>query len=201
MKKNKGLLVLVVILSLLVLSLSGYIVYDKFFNLDNDINEEQKQQGNNNQTSVHYSFGDVVNISKMSAVKGFDFGGDEITDFSKWYVLSDKDNIVTLYSDEAWGKDSVVKDYSYLFEEYGVTVENVRGLDEIELEFLGCDISKLSCTNTPAWAKNSVTSVYSEKSVILFEGDKLDTISTEGELVPVRPVVVITRSNLEKAMR
>lgn len=199
MRKNMGLIVLVIILSLLVLSLGGYILYGKLVDNDNNTNNTNTNINDDNKSYIQYSFGDEVIISKMSSVKGFYFGGDETVDFSKWYVLTDKDNIVTLYSDEVWGKDSSVKDYKYLFNEYGVNIEKVRGLDENDLELFGCDIHSLSCNKSPSWAKNSITSVVSEKSIITFESDKLSTIPIEGALGLVRPVIVITKSNLESA--
>ena len=49
-------------------------------------------------------------------------------------------------------------------------------------------------------AKNSVTSVVSEKSVILFNGDKLETMPNDGTaLALIRPVITITKNNLEAA--
>lgn len=198
MNKNTVLIVLVVILSLLVIGLSGYIVYDKVLNKDSNIIDNGDNTVNNDWHSyVQYSFGDEVIISKMSSVKDFYLDGD--ADFSKWHVLADKDNIVTLYSDEVWGKASSVKDFKYLFSEYGVTIEEMRGLNESELELFGCDIGNMSCTNSPSWAKNTITSVVSEKSVITFEVDKLSTIPIEGALGSVRPVIVITKNNLESA--
>lgn len=205
MKNNTGLIVSVVILSLLVLGLGGYIVYDKVLNNDNNNVNATTDNGNNslndgNSSYVYYSFGDEVIISKMSSVKGFVPGNsDETTDFSKWCVLSDNDNIVTLLSDNVWGKDFTVKDFSDVFSENGVIVEEARGLNESELELLGCDIRNMSCTNSPSWAKSTVTSVVSEKSVVVFEGDKLSTMPLDDGLAIVRPVIVITKDNLESA--
>ena len=87
-----------------------------------------------------------------------------------------------------------------MFKEYGVTIENMRGLDENELALLGCDVLSLTCNNVPSWAKNSVTSVVSEKSVILFNVDKLETIPNDGTATSlIRPVITITKDNLETA--
>ena len=195
-KKNTGLIVLVIVLCLSVGGLGGYIIGNKTFadgkDMNNDrsdvIENNKNNNYDNNDTIVNYSYGDEVTISKMSKVKDFIVGEGTI-DLSKWYVLSDKDNVVTLYSDK-----------TDLFKEYGVTIENMRGLNEEELELLGCNVTTLTCNNVPTWAKNSVTSVVSEKSVILFSGDKLETIPNDGTaLALIRPVITITKSNLEAA--
>ena len=204
-KKNTGLIVLVVVLCLLVGGLVGYIIGNKTVGDDKDMNDdksdviENNKNNNNDVNVVNYSYGDEVTISKMSKVKEFTVGEDT-TDLSKWYVLSDKDNVVTLYSDAIWGKGYKIDDKKDLFKEYGVTIENMRGLNEEELGLLGCNITTLTCNNVPTWAKNSVTSVVSEKSVVLFSGDKLETMPNDGTaLALIRPVITITKSNLEAA--
>lgn len=204
-KKNTGLIVLVVVLCLLVGGLVGYIIGNKTVGDDKDMNDgksdviENNKNNNNDVNVVNYSYGDEVTISKMSKVKDF-IVGEGTTDLSKWYVLSDKDNVVTLYSDAIWGKGYKIDDKKDLFKEYGVTIENMRGLNEEELGLLGCNITTLTCNNVPTWAKNSVTSVVSEKSVVLFSGDKLETMPNDGTaLALIRPVITITKSNLEAA--
>ena len=204
-KKNTGLIVLVIVLCLLVGGLGGYIIGNKTFADGKDMNNdksdviENNKNNNNDVNVVNYSYGDEVTISKMSKVKDFIVGEGTI-DLSKWYVLSDKDNVVTLYSDAIWGKYYKIVDKTDLFKEYGVTIENMRGLNEEELELLGCNVTTLTCNNVPTWAKNSVTSVVSEKSVILFSGDKLETMPNDGTaLALIRPVITITKSNLEAA--
>lgn len=203
-KKNTGLIVLVVILCLLVGGLTGYIIGNKTFDKNKDVDNNNNNVTDNNKDNsgdniVNYSFGDEVTISKMSAVKDFVLGEDT-TDLSKWYVLSDKDNVVTLYSSAIWGKSYKIDDKKDLFKEYGVTIESMRGLDENELALLGCNVTTLTCNSVPTWAKNSVTSVVSEKNVILFSEDKLETIPNDGTaLALIRPVITITKSNLEAA--
>ena len=206
-KKNTGLIVLVIVLCLSVGGLGGYIIGNKTFadgkDMNNDrsdvIENNKNNNYDNNDTIVNYSYGDEVTISKMSKVKDFIVGEGTI-DLSKWYVLSDKDNVVTLYSDAIWGKGYKIDDKKDLFKEYGVTIENMRGLNEEELELLGCNVTTLTCNNVPTWAKNSVTSVVSEKSVILFSGDKLETMPNDGTaLALIRPVITITKSILEAA--
>ncbi len=174
MKNNKILVVLVIVFGVLVLGLGGYIVYDKVLREDIDIVNDE----DNDNDYVQYSFGDIVVMSKMAKVTNFS-GDGSLDDFSKWYVLSDKDNIVTLYSDEIWGKSNSVSDFKYVFNDYGVTIEEVRGLDDAELELFGCDISRMTCSNVPSFAKPSITSVVSEKAVIVFEGDKLISIDLD----------------------
>ena len=203
-KKNTGLIVLVVILCLLIGGLTGYIIGNKTFDKNKDVDNNNNNVTDNNKDNscdnvVNYSFGDEVIISKMSAVKGFSVDEDT-TDLSKWYVLSDKDNVVTLYSSAVWTKDCKISDKRDLFKEYGITIESMRGLDENELALLGCDVTTLTCNNVPAWAGNSVTSVVSEKSIVLFSVDKLETIPNGCVAIAmVRPVITITKSNLEAA--
>lgn len=199
-KKNTGLIILVIILSLLVIGLGGYIVYDKVLNKDSNTSDIGTDNGNTNVGNegevTNYSFGDEVIISKMASIKDY-YGTGDVQDFSKWNVLSTDENTVTLYSANTWGKDYKIGDHKNIFEKNGVTINEFRGLNEKELELLGCDILSLTCTNTPSWAKTSLTSVVSEKSIILFEENKLSTIPFDGTvLVPIRPVVVIAKDNL-----
>ena len=136
-KKNTGLIVLVIVLCLSVGGLGGYIIGNKTFadgkDMNNDrsdvIENNKNNNYDNNDTIVNYSYGDEVTISKMSKVKDFIVGEGTI-DLSKWYVLSDKDNVVTLYSDAIWGKGYKIDDKKDLFKEYGVTIENMRGLND-----------------------------------------------------------------------
>lgn len=99
-RKNTGLIVLVVVLCLLVGGLVGYIIGNKTVGDDKDMNDdksdviENNKNNNNDVNVVNYSYGDEVTISKMSKVKEFTVG-EATTDLSKWYVLSDKDNVVT----------------------------------------------------------------------------------------------------------
>ena len=203
-KKNTGLIVLVVILCLLVGGLTGYIIGNKTFDKNKDVDNNNNNVTDNNKDNssdnvVNYSFGDEVTISKMSEVKDFPHAGD-INDFSKWNVLSDKDNVVTLYSDISWCKGCKVNDYKSSFEKNSVIIESMRGLDENELALLGCDVTTLTCNNVPTWAKTSITSVVSEKSVIIFSEDRLRSISNDSLENPYfRPVITITKSNLEAA--
>lgn len=200
-KNNKILVVLVIILGVLVLGLGGYVVYDKVLNTDNDdVSTGNEEDTGNDEVNdyVQYSFGDIVVISKMAEVTDFYYDGS-LSNFSKWYVLSDKDNIVTLYSDEVWGKGSSASDYKSVFSDYDVTIEEMRGLDVSELELFGCDVSSMTCNDVPSFAKSSLTSVVSEKSVIIFDGDKLFSKDFDEVLAAYRPVIVITKSNLESA--
>ena len=97
-------------------------------------------------------------------------------------------------------KYNIFDDKKDLFQEYGVRIESMRGLDENELALLGCNVTTLTCNNVPTWAKSSVTSVVSEKNVILFSEDKLETMPNDGTaLALIRPVITITKSNLEAA--
>ena len=87
-KKNTGLIVLVVILCLLVGGLTGYIIGNKTFDKNKDVDNNNNNVTNNNKDNssdniVNYSFGDEVTISKMSAVKDFALGEDT-TDLSKF---------------------------------------------------------------------------------------------------------------------
>lgn len=200
-KNNKILVVLVIILGVLVLGLGGYVVYDKVLSVDNDdVSTGNEEDTGNDEVNdyVQYSFGDIVVISKMAEVTDFYYDGS-LSNFSKWYVLSDKDNIVTLYSDEVWGKGSSASDYKSVFSDYDVTIEEMRGLDVSELELFGCDVSSMTCNDVPSFAKSSLTSVVSEKSVIIFDGDKLFSKGFDEVLAAYRPVIVITKSNLESA--
>lgn len=188
-KKNGYLIVLVGIICLMFGGVIGYIVGNR--NLNKDINSNNNLENSDN--VINYSFGDVVTISKLIL--------NEKEDYSKWYVLSDKDNIVTLYGDAIWNKKYVVNDLKKVFKKQGVIIENSRLLNEEELKLFGCDVNGYTCNKSPEWAKESITSVVSEKSVVLFNKDRLDTMSVVDTTTDYIPVIVITKSNLETAKK
>lgn len=69
-KKNTGLIILVVILSLLVLGLGGFIVYDKVINNNNDVKTEEKDNNSdNNKNTVNLNTTEEKTISKESIIE------------------------------------------------------------------------------------------------------------------------------------
>ena len=172
-------------------------------NKENAASEENGEDTNNNQ-SLEYTFGEKVIISKLSNIDEINIGGNN--DFSNWNILSVDGELITLYSSELLGKGSSFNDTKSIFTEilskYNVKVQEVRLLNEKELELLGCDpINTKNCKNVPSWAGASLTEVASEKIVLVFPGSdnvgKLDGIPADGSvLAPMRPVIVINKSEL-----
>ena len=106
---NKGiialLIVIIVILSgLCILFATGTISFNsnKVNNNDNDINENVTDNNQTNQeennTTNSYNFGDEVILTQLSNINYSSIGfPDESGDFSKWKVLKDEGEYVTLY--------------------------------------------------------------------------------------------------------
>ena len=72
-KKNTGLIVLVIILSLLVVGLGGFIVYDKVLsnnevenNDNNEINNDENNQVDNNDDINNYTDQELIDSVKMT---------------------------------------------------------------------------------------------------------------------------------------
>ena len=202
-KKNTGLMVLVIILSLLVLGLSGYIVYDKVLSKEDVSNDVQNVNDESNDivkeediNLIDYKFGDEVVISNLSSVKDYYYPGD-IQDFSKWYVLSSDDKTVTLLSDNSWGKgDKIYTDIS-TFEKYGVNVIETRGLNEIELGLFGCDFDTLECNNVPEWGGYTITSISNDEYFISISENKLEKYPRGMVLVQCKPVIKILKTEIK----
>ena len=218
MKDNKniiiGLLVFIIVLLIIVI---GLISYDKISfhndnNLDSNVQDEETNEENlENDVQVEdYQFGEEIILSNLSNVTDWSV---EVQDFSKWNVLSDDGDYVTLYSSSIWSKVSDVSDASNinseLFSKYQIDLGSnglVRGLNESDLKLLGCDINTLVCNNTPDWAGYSLTSVKINNSNVVFYGKidftedvnyKLELMEVDDALVYFRPVIKILKSSIE----
>ncbi len=170
----------------------------------NDKENQNALQENDNNQNLDYIFGEEVKISKLENIDEINIDGNN--DFSKWNILSTNGDLVTLYSSSSLGKESSFSETKIAFEKilskYNVKVEEVRLLNENELELFGCDpINTKNCKDIPSWAGTSLTEVASEKIVLVFPGSdnvgKLDGIPNDGSaLAPIRPVIVINKSEL-----
>lgn len=209
---NKILIILVIILSILVLALGGYLFYDKILST-NDINgdnDNNKQNTDINEINKFYKFGEQITISKLSSVT--DYYLDITEDFSKWNVLFEDDEYVTLLSQKTFGK--VEPTYLFndinIFNEYDVSLGpkgEIRGLSCQDLELFGCDLNKLTCSNKPEWAGYTLTNCSSANQTrIIFTGSDLpfeynsdlETINIyETALVYYKPVIKILKSNIK----
>ena len=160
-KNNTGLVVLVTILSLLVLGLGGYLVYDKFLDKnntennqtnDNNVGDNITNRDNNQENNTTYKLGDVVTLSKIH----YTFYDKDLSEqYSKWYVLEEKDGYVKLYSNNSWSGKGTLNDIglatSYVYNnlrESGYNVESVRQLNEEELKLFDCTVDYQKLANT-----------------------------------------------------
>lgn len=115
-EKNKGLVVWVIILSLLVVGLSGYLVYDKTLKDDtnngNDVNKEENKDNNEVDNEQSNSL-EMLNLDKLGSYKNYDgtYGDLENIIFSdienekKYYVYLSLDGKVRI-ADLTNGKGS-----------------------------------------------------------------------------------------------
>ncbi len=218
-KNNKGLIGLVVVLVIMVLGLSGYIVYEKMIS-NNNGEQNINQKDNNSEKEIKqqktynsYKTGDKVSLS----------------DSSNWNVLDDStesDEFVTLLS-----VDNVNKDYSISFKEapnyisttyksnlitsLNASADDIKEARLLTLEDIsklsGIDVSKLiagtSLENniTPEFIyyRPTITSEIDENDCpTMVCGDIDDTHTdrpgricegTQSDKFPIRPVIKIAK--------
>lgn len=196
------LVILVVILPVLcVLFATGTII------LESD--EKINSQPSNNL----YSFGDQVTLSKLSSIKNYFHPGDE-NDFSKWFILENSDEYITLISGVSLGKvfsasinDQELKDlfsskYNIDFGASGY----IGALDKNDLEkYFNCSFSTLKCNSNVEWLRNynlygtTITANVEDNKVTVY--NFIDNIITNDEVgIALYPLVVkmkILKSNLD----
>lgn len=175
-KKSTGLIILVVILSLLVLGLGGFIVYDKVLNTSNN-NVDDKQNDNSsvnidNTVNKKYSVGDEItfNNEKWNVIKDSTENDDYVVvlkssslkelDGKPYYEcpLENNNGLNCSMKMSNDYKDSAAKKY---FEETYINQlgkENLKDVNNYfirlitieELRELGCDINN-KCNKAPSW--------------------------------------------------
>lgn len=213
MKNNKGLIVLVIILSILVLVLGGYLFYYKILS-NNDFNENKIQNqisdNTNNEDTHSYKLGDDVVLESLTKVSFKSVGfPDEYANFSNWKVLREEGNYIILYStaeDVLYGKDDreetiyMFKERKILFTENGIDFGNqgeIRIINEEDLKQFGCNSKTLKCPNAPNWI-SGWTSLTENNNKFLIQNGELEPIDESTYvLVLSNPVIKILKSNIK----
>ena len=121
-KKNTGLVVLVIILSLLVLGLGGYIVYDKLLSENNEeipkdennnkivednVENEMQQNTSFNSNWINYLLSTHILEAKISRLRSVDLGDDYDLNKTVTISMNDLKNILTDLED-----NKLIKTYS-----------------------------------------------------------------------------------------
>lgn len=223
-KKNTGLVVLVIILFLLVVGLSGFIVYDKVLSSDKkessskenindkdgniDTDDDKNIKGNDANKS--YKLGDSIILPSLSNVDYSVIGfPGESRDFSQWIVLrEDGDYIILYYSGDEllYGKNdrditiSVYKERRILFESNGIDFGKegeIRILNESDLVSLGCNFETLDCPNIPDKICSWTTLSKNNNKYALCAGELDEFEEDAGVAVFSDPVLKILKSNIK----
>lgn len=196
-KKNVGMKVAIVILSLLVVGLILYLVFDKLLSSDD-----------NNSNS--YEFGDNIILESLSNVNYSSIGfSNENGDFSEWKVLKDEGEYIILYysGDESlYGKadkDETINKYNerkILFTENGIDFGDdgdIRIINENDLLLFGCDFDTLICSNLPDWI-NGWTSYTKDNFKYTLSNGKLNPIEEDNYVLAISsPIIKILKSNIK----
>ena len=216
---NKGVIILliviiVILLTLCVLFATGTISFNSNKVNDNDINENVTDNNQTNQEENNiansYNFGDEVILTQLSNINYSSIGfPDESGDFSKWKVLKDEGEYVTLYytGDELlYGKadkDDTISKYNerkILFTSNGINFGNngeIRILNESDLLLFGCNLETLICTNMPEWIDGWTSHTKDNYKYTLSDG-KLNPIEKDmAVLAFADPVIKILKSNIK----
>lgn len=91
---EKGLIIIVVILSILVLSLGGYIVYDKVMNKDNDSSSEYKKSNKKEPSKENMEYVASILLEKLDKYYVDYYDSKDSVDFSK---LSDDEKMLGVF--------------------------------------------------------------------------------------------------------
>lgn len=199
-KKNTGLIVLVIILSLLVVGLSGFIVYDKVLsnneveNNDNNINDTTNNNEVNNNTDTNNN-NDIVNDNDL-----LNQYKDKITN-GIWYkngtVFSFRNEKTAFsigkYGSDGghWGNLKTFKDYSLGSKKYRFEIEAVADacIDtsncinitngyvlQVELEYDGNSAEEITLTKITKTEDGVTESFDALKGVYQFAGTNWDEV-------------------------
>lgn len=180
-KKNTGLIIIVIVLSVLVVGLSGYIVYDKILSTSNTTTNQKEASSidTDNKINKKYSVGDEItfNNEKWNVIKESNESDDyvvvlkstvldELTDKPYYNCPAENDNGLNCNMQMSNDyKNSVAKKY---FEETYISKLGKENLKEVnnyfirlitikELRELGCDTNN-KCDKAPSWLLSNTVS-------------------------------------------
>ena len=211
--KGKNNNALIVFLLIVIIGLVGYIVYDKVTEPKETSSEIKETKTVEKTTKEEVTkeekkentFGKEVVLSKLSAVE-ISEGYKE--DLSKFNILSEDDEYVTLYMNSVWSKHSP-SELSTAYQIIETTLKEnniamgseglVRGLNKEDLVLLGCSMDTKKCENVPSWAANSITGAIDGKYYEFpgTTGSSLTDVAEAGVLVNFHPVIKILKSNIQ----
>ena len=151
-----------------------------------------------------YDLGDNIIFTKLENVMFK--SEDDVHDFSKWRVISQDRDYLTLYSVADWGTIKYNTYYTELNQhrkiltQYGVFTgydDEIRLLGNKELELFKCNTYNMTCLNVPDWIENSLTSVSNNKGYpIVFKDNKI-AVDATSESIIYHPVIVINKKKIE----
>ena len=223
-KNSKKVLIIIVVLSILVLGLGGYIVYDKIIS-----NQNIDSSNNNNKTGIEQE------IKQQETYKSYKIGDSvNLLDSSNWNVLessTENDEFITLLSDDNVNKDKNIKfkdastyistTYrSNLITKLNATSNDIKETRLLTLEDIsklsGIEISKLTAGTslennvTPEFIyhRATITSEIDEYDCpTMICGDIDDTHTdrpgricegTQTNIFPIRPVIKISKNYIQQ---
>lgn len=214
-RNKKGIIALLIAIVVILSTLCVLFATETIsFKSNNDTNKnatddnKTTQEENNNTNS--YNFGDEVVLTQLANINYSSIGfPDESGDFSKWKVLKDEGEYVTLYytGEELLcgksDKDDTISTYNerkVLFTSNEIDFGNngeIRILNESDLLLFGCNLETLTCANMPEWI-GGWTSYTKDNYKYTLSNGKLNPIE-KGPLVLAYadPVIKILKSNIK----
>lgn len=210
-KNNNKFLVVIFILILIIIGLCSYIAYDKIVHKQTKCPKcicnkcKVTTTNSSNKTEDIFLLGDEVKVSKLS---GVDTGYPEKEDFSKFYVLSDDGEYVTLLMHKTLVKAGAYTDITKIKNEFkNLFIKNgvdfgekgeFRGLNENELQILGCDLYKKDCSNLKPFVNDTLTDPINDTYYYVHkETGSLESVDIQSVQVYYRPVIKILKTNLK----
>ena len=191
--------IIIIIVIIIVFLFLGYFLINKFL-LNNKKEEKAKTV---NEIKDVYELGDTITFPKLKDVM-FKNENDK-HDFSKWKVLYQEKNYITLYSVADWGDVDAkmyyneVNQHRKIMTQYKVFTgysDDFRLLGNKELELFSCNIYNMTCLDVPSWIGDSLTSFVNEKGKpIVFKDNKM--IVSDGDRAVYHPVIRITKDKIE----
>lgn len=217
--KNKiiiFLIIIIIILSVLCILFAIEIISFKSNKVNN--NEKNENVIDNNQVSqeednadILYNFGDEIILTQLSNINYSIIGFPDVyRDFSKWRVLKDEGEYITLYytGDELLsGKadlDDTISTYNerkVLFTSYGINFGDygeIRILNEDDLKLLKCDFETLICYNSPDWISGWTSYTDDNYNKYCLIDGKLDPMEKDLPVLSFAdPIIKILKTNIK----
>lgn len=193
--------IIIMVLIVIIIIFLGYFLFTKFVGKGGIKKVEENVV---NVKKDVYELGDDIVFTKLKDVMFKD--ENDKRNFSKWKILYQEKNYLTLYSVADWGEINVKMYYNEIMQHRKIMTQykvftgyedDFRLLGNKELELFGCNTYNMTCLNVPNWIGNTLTSINDNKgNPIVFSDNKMIVNSTDDYII-YHPVIRISKDKIE----